>query len=119
MKVVGKFLVLAVAGVVTILVLRQTNNDRVLSAALQAVSHLDLTEDEAVWTRQYIRAAHPAAFDQALDMSKAVGQQFNDGTYFDVLFEGILDRARTDGQHDLADKLKVQFPELNFSIRER
>lgn len=62
---------------------------------------------------------HRKAFEAALDVTKRLGQKFDDDTYYDKVFEMMQQRARDEGKIDLADKLAEQKGLFSLNVTEK
>ena len=62
---------------------------------------------------------HKKAFEAALDVTKRLGQKFDDDTYYDKVFEMMQQRARDEGKTDLADKLAEQKALFALNVTEK
>ena len=73
-------------------------------------------QEEATWL---VEAAHKEAFDSALDVTRKLGRKFDERIYYNEVFDLIINRAREDGQPQLAERLANERSSFLLHVTER
>ncbi len=94
-------------------------SNRVKVEMLQVADDMTLETAERDTVRRLIAAAHDAAFDLALDLTRTHGRKFDERVYFDAVFDQVVTRARGEGLVRLADKVDRQRQHFSFNVAER
>ena len=117
-RLLSLILCVAAAGGVY-LYMRESNSARIKREVLKATDEMNLSSDQRADVRRYIDAEHETAYRNALNLANDIGGQFDSQGYFDELFAAVVDRARSEGSNDLADKVAEEKSGLSFTVTER
>lgn len=115
---VSLVVVLAV-GVIFYVHRREDASRRIKAEMLGIIEDMSLPsewQEEASWL---VEAAHKEAFDSALDVTKKLGRKFDECVYYNKVFDLIINRAREDGQTQLADRLASERSSFLLHVTER
>jgi hypothetical protein len=119
MKIVVKLLLLIVLAGGVYFAMRENNSARIKGKILEVADVMQLSPDQRADMRSYINAEHETAYRDALNVSSRVGAQFDETAYFDAVFAAVIDRARQDGNNELADAIEQELPNITFKVKER
>ena len=101
------------------LYMRESNSARIKHEVLKAAERMNLSSVQRTDVRRYIDAEHDIAYRNALNLANDIGWHFDSQSYFDELFAAVIDRARSEGNNDLADKIAEEKSGLLFKVAER
>lgn len=98
---------------------RADASERVKQTMLTAADLMELGPDDTAYVRGLIEAAHPPAFEAALNELKNAGGKFNAVAYKDEITRRCVERARADGKPGFAATLEASFAGISFEVDER
>ncbi len=83
------------------------------------IGDMEIKEEWKQDAQALFDTVHRKAFEAALDVTKRLGQKFDDDTYYDKVFEMMQQRARDEGKGELADKLEEQKVLFALNVTEK
>ena len=98
---------------------RESAGEGVKAEMLAIVDEMGLPPDWRDEVIQLVEAAHPEAFNKALDVTRERGRKFDARGYYDELFRIVIAWARDDGRTELADRLANEQPRFSLDVTER
>jgi len=108
MKRFVTLVVLATVGIGFYVYLHDDRSKHIREQMTALIGEMQLKEEWKQEAQALFDTVHEKAFEAALDVTKKLGEKFDDETYYDKVFEMMQQRARDEGKSDLADKLAEQ-----------
>ena len=99
--------------------MRSDSSNRIKNEMLRLLDDMELTAEERAEAKRLVEAHHAAVFESALDVSRKLGNKFNENLYYDELFTQMIDQASADGHSELAQKLDSQRKLHSLNVTER